>query len=75
MRLKTRLHGMPLVKSYTVHVPPPVQMNTSVVHSSGALLLEPLNQLVIEVKVHGVRDALPIRYDTPTDRLKGQRSP
>ena len=48
---------------------PPFQMNTSSVHSTGALLLEPMNQLVIEVKmVH--KAAIPLTYDTPAEKLK-----
>ena len=44
-------------------------MNTSSVHSTGALLLEPMNQLVIEVKmVH--KAAIPLTYDTPAEKLK-----
>ena len=55
------------------HLPSPSipssKMNTSSVHSTGALLLEPMNQLVIEVKmVH--KAAIPLTYDTPAEKLK-----
>ena len=55
------------------HLPSPSipssKMNTSSVHSTGALLLEPMNQLVIEVKmVH--KAAIPLTYETPAEKLK-----
>ena len=47
-------------------------MNTSVLHPSGALLLEPIGQVVIEVKMSQNKDPIPITYDTPADKIKGQ---
>ena len=47
-------------------------MNTSLVHPSGALLLEPLGQVVIEVKLTNGKEAVPITYDTPAEKIKGQ---
>ena len=46
-------------------------MNTSILHSTGALLLEPINQMVIEVKLAN-KEPIPISYDTPADKVKGQ---
>ena len=48
-----------------------IQMNTSVVHQSGALLLEPVNQLVFNVKMMNTKEAIPITFDTPPDKVKG----
>ena len=47
-------------------------MNTSVLHLSGALLLEPIGQVVIEVKMPKNKESIPITYDTPADKIKGQ---
>lgn len=47
-------------------------MNTSVLHPSGALLLEPIGQVVFEVKMANLKDPIPISYDTPADKIKGQ---
>ncbi len=48
-----------------------VQMNTSAVHCSGALLLEPINHFMLSVKMTGGREPIAIRYDTPMEKLKG----
>lgn len=45
-------------------------MNTSIIHKSGALLLEPLDHMVIEVSLSGGR-AFAINRDTPREKLKG----
>lgn len=45
-------------------------MNTSTVHSSGALLLEPTNQLVIELKLL-LKEPIPLTYNTPVEKIKG----
>ena len=47
------------------------QMNTSLLHPSGALLLEPMGQVIIEVKMTN-KDPISITYDTPADKVKGQ---
>lgn len=47
-----------------------LQMNTSLLHPSGALLLEPIGQVVIEVKMVN-KDPIPITYDTPANKIKG----
>jgi hypothetical protein len=49
-------------------------MNTSLLHPSGALLLEPLGQVVIEVKMANSKQTIPITCDTPADKIKGQFS-
>lgn len=46
-------------------------MNTSVVHSSGALLLEPINQLVLGVKMVNSEEVIPITAHTPQKELQG----
>ena len=46
-------------------------MNTSVVHPSGALLLEPVNQLILNVKMVNSKEVIPITFDTPQQKLRG----
>ena len=48
-----------------------MQMNTSVVHSSGALLLEPPNQLIFSVKTVNNKDPIPITFNTPQEKVAG----
>ena len=46
-------------------------MNTSSVHTTGALLLEPMNlHLVIEVR-RLPKEPVPLAYDTPAENLNG----
>jgi len=53
------------------HSPPPSpplsQMNTSLVHTTGALLLEPMNQLMIDVKMQH-KAHIPLTYNTPANK-------
>ena len=49
-----------------------VQMNTSLLHPSGALLLEPVTRVVLEVKMANRAEPVPITFDTPADKVKGQ---
>lgn len=46
-------------------------MNTGSLHSSGALMLEPMSQLVIEVQLRG-KDPVPISYDTPARAISSE---
>ena len=44
-------------------------MNTGLVHSTGALLLEPMNQMVIEVKLQH-KAPIPLTFNTPAEKLR-----
>lgn len=50
------------------------KMNTSSVHCSGALLLEPVNQLVLEVKLQN-KEPFPLTFDTPAEKLQELLTP
>lgn len=49
-------------------------MNTSVVGPNGALLLEPDKQLVLNVKMVGSEEPIPISLDTSQEKIQGIHS-
>lgn len=50
------------------------QMNTGAMHSSGALLLEPVNHLMLTAKVTDHGDPISLHYqDTPLNKIRGER--
>ncbi len=51
--------------------PPPTQMNTSIIHPSGALLLEPLEHLVLQVELNDGRSIV-INQHTPAHHISSE---
>ena len=49
-------------------------MNSSMVHCSGALLLEPMNQFMLSVKMANRDNPIPITSNTPAKKINGMAS-